>query len=118
MSNHLKFYINGEWVDPVVPNRIPVIDPATEQPFTEISGGSSADVDKAVAAAKAAFKTFSKTSKQYRLDLLKRCLEIYNRRYDEIAEACTREMGAPLSLSKEAQVFVGQGHFQALIDKF
>ena len=60
MSNHLKFYINGEWVDPVVPNRIPVIDPSTEQPFTEISGGSSADVDKAVAAAKAAFKTFSK----------------------------------------------------------
>jgi aldehyde dehydrogenase (NAD+) len=117
MSNHLKFYINGEWVDPVVPSPIPVIDPATEQPFTEISGGSSADVDKAVAAAKAAFKTFSKTTKQYRLDLLKRCLEIYNKRYDDIAEACTREMGAPLSFSKEAQVWVGQGHFQALIDK-
>ncbi|MBB5373823.1 aldehyde dehydrogenase family protein [Acidocella aromatica] len=117
MSNNLKFYINGEWVDPVVPNRIPVIDPATEQPFTEISGGSSADVDKAVAAAKAAFKTFSKTTKQYRLDLLKRCLEVYNKRYDDIAEACTREMGAPLSFSKEAQVWVGQGHFQALIDK-
>ena len=52
MLNHLKFYIDGAWVDPVVPNRIPVIDPATEEPFTEISGGSSADVDKAVAAAK------------------------------------------------------------------
>ena len=118
MLNHLKFYINGEWVDPVVPNRIPVIDPSTEQPFTEISGGSSADVDKAVAAAKAAFQTFSKTSKQYRLDLLKRCLEVYNKRYNEIAEACTREMGAPFSFSKEVQVWVGQGHFQALIDKF
>jgi len=118
MSNNLKFYIDGAWVDPVAPNPIAVIDPATEQPFTEISGGSSADVDKAVAAAKAAFKTFSKTTPQYRLELLKRCLEIYNRRYDEIAEACTREMGAPLSFSKEAQVFVGQGHFQALIDKF
>ncbi len=118
MLNNLKFYINGAWVDPVVPNRIAVINPATEEVVTEISGGSSADVDKAVAAAKAAFKTFSRTTPAERLALLKRCLEIYNRRYDEIAEACTNEMGAPIGLSKEAQVFVGQGHFQALIDKF
>jgi aldehyde dehydrogenase (NAD+) len=118
MSNDLKFYINGAWVDPVVPNRIAVINPATEEVVTEISGGSSADVDKAVAAAKAAFKTYSRTSHKDRLALLKRCLEIYNRRYDEIAEACTKEMGAPIGFSKEAQVFVGQGHFQALIDKF
>ena len=118
MSNHLKFYIDGAWVDPVVPNRIPVIDPATEEPFTEISGGSSADVDKAVAAAKAAFPAFSRTTQKERLELLKRCLEIYNRRYDEIAEACTREMGAPIGFAKDAQAFVGQGHFQALIDVF
>jgi aldehyde dehydrogenase (NAD+) len=118
MSNSLKFYINGTWVDPVVPNRIAVINPATEEVVTEISGGSAADVDKAVAAAKAAFKTYSRTSHKERLALLKRCLEIYNRRYDEIAEACTNEMGAPIGFSKEAQVFVGQGHFQALIDKF
>ena len=118
MSNNLKFYIDGAWVDPVVPNRIPVINPATEQVFTEISGGSSADVDKAVAAAKAAFRTFSRTPHKERLELLKRCLEIYNRRYDEIAAAVSEEMGAPIGFSKEAQVFVGQGHFQALIDKF
>jgi aldehyde dehydrogenase (NAD+) len=117
MTENLKFYIDGKWVDPVVPNRIAVIDPATEAAFTEISGGSSADVDKAVAAAKKAFKSFSKTSKAYRLGLLKKALEIYNQRYDDIAQACTREMGAPLSFSKEAQVWVGQGHFQALIDK-
>ena len=59
MTENLKFYIDGKWVDPVVPNRIAVIDPATEAAFTEISGGSSADVDKAVAAAKKAFKSFS-----------------------------------------------------------
>ena len=118
MSNHLKFYIDGAWVDPVVPNRIPVIDPATEEPFTEISGGSSADVNKAVAAAKAAFPAFARTTQKERLALLKRCLEIYNRRYDEIAEACTREMGAPIGFAKDAQAFVGQGHFQALIDVF
>jgi aldehyde dehydrogenase (NAD+) len=118
MSNNLKFYIDGAWVDPVVPNRIAVINPATEEVFTEISGGSAADVDKAVAAAKKAFPAFARTSKADRLALLKRCLEIYNRRYDEIAEACTREMGAPIGFAKEAQAFVGQGHFQALIDVF
>ena len=118
MSNNLKFYIDGAWVDPVVPNRISVINPATEEGFTEISGGSSADVDKAVAAAKTAFRSFSRTSHKERLELLKRCLAIYNRRYDEIAAAVSEEMGAPIGFSKEAQVFVGQGHFQALIDKF
>lgn len=118
MSNHLKFYIDGAWVDPVAPNPIAVIDPATGSAFTEISGGAKADVDRAVAAARAAFPAFARTSKAERLALLKRCLEIYNRRYNEIAEACTREMGAPIGFSKEAQAFVGQGHFQALIDVF
>jgi aldehyde dehydrogenase (NAD+) len=118
MTNNLKFYINGEWMDPVVAHAIPVIDPSTEQPFTEISGGSSADVNKAVAAAKAAFKTYGKTTHHYRLELLRACLDAYNKRYDDIAAACTREMGAPLSFAKEAQVWVGQGHFAALIEKF
>jgi len=118
MSNNLKFYIDGAWVDPVEPLRIPVINPATEDAFTEISGGSVADVNKAVAAAKAAFPAFSRTTQKHRLELLKSCLSIYNRRYDEIAEACTREMGAPIGFAKDAQAFVGQGHFQALIDVF
>ncbi|HUC19722.1 MAG TPA: aldehyde dehydrogenase family protein [Acetobacteraceae bacterium] len=118
MGNNLKFYIGGTWVDPVVPNPIPVIDPATEEPFTEISGGGAADVDRAVAAARAAFPSFSRTTKKERLELLKSCLAAYNRRFDEIAEACTHEMGAPIGFAKEAQAFVGQAHFQALIDVF
>jgi len=118
MSNNLKFYIDGAWVDPVTPHRIPVIDPATEEAFTEISAGSAADVDKAVAAARHAFTSFSRTTKKVRLELLKECLAAYNRRYDDIAEACAREMGAPIGFAKEAQAFVGQGHFQALIDVF
>jgi aldehyde dehydrogenase (NAD+) len=60
MSNHLKFFINGEWVEPVVPVALDVIDPSTEEPFTQIALGSKADVDKAVAAAKAAFPVFSR----------------------------------------------------------
>jgi aldehyde dehydrogenase (NAD+) len=116
MSNHLKFYIDGAWVDPAVPNPIPVIDPSTEEAFTTISGGGIDDVNRAVAAARAAFPSFSRTSKHDRIDLLRRCLALYDRRYDEIAEACTREMGAPLRFAKDAQVFVGRGHFQALIN--
>lgn len=118
MTNNLKFYIDGVWVDPVTPNNIPVIDPSTEEVFTDISGGTAVDVNKAVAAAKAAFKSFSLTSKKERLDLLESCLAVYNKRYDEIAEACSREMGAPLALAKNAQAWVGQQHFVALIEAF
>lgn len=118
MTNNLKFYIDGSWVDPATPNRIAVIDPSTEEVFTEISGGSAADVNKAVAAAKAAFKSFSRTSAKERLDLLETCLAVYNKRYDDIAEACAREMGAPLTLAKNAQAWVGQQHFAALIEAF
>ena len=63
MNNHLKFFIDGSWVDPVVPKTIEVIDPSTEEAYTAISAGSAADVDKAIAAAKSAFASFSLTSK-------------------------------------------------------
>lgn len=118
MATHLNFYINGEWVAPVSPNPITVIDPSTEQVFTTISGGTKADIDKAVAAAKAAFKSFAKTSHKERLELLESCLAVYNKRYDDIAEACAKEMGAPIGFAKEAQAWVGQQHFMALIAAF
>ncbi len=116
MSNNLKFYIDGAWVDPVVPNRISVIDPSTGQPYTEISGGSVADVNKAVAAARAAFHSFSHTSPKERLELLKTCLAIYERRMDEIADACAHEMGAPIGFARDGQAVAGQAHFAALIE--
>ena len=72
MSNHLKFYINGAWVDPAAPRKLDVINPATEEAFTQISIGSEADVNRAVAAARAAFPKFSQTSKAERVALLKR----------------------------------------------
>ena len=75
MNNHLRFYINGEWVDPAIPARLDVVDPSTEEAYTAISAGSAADVDRAVAAAKAAFPVFSQWSKVERLALLRRILE-------------------------------------------
>ena len=79
MSNNLKFYIDGAWVDPIVPKTLDVIDPSTEQPFAKISVGAKADVDRAVAAAKRAFETFGYGEASARLDLLHRIVAIYKR---------------------------------------
>jgi len=92
-----------------------VINPATEQAYTQISLGGAADVDRAVAAAKAAFPAFSRTSREERLALLRKILELYNARYDEIAEAVTDEMGAPTKFAREAQAWAGQVHMEATI---
>ena len=93
----------NQWVDPVKPATIDVINPATEEPFARISAGTSEDVDKAVAAAKTAFETFSQTTKEERLALLKRILAEYQNRLEDIAQACSAEMGAPIGLSRAAQ---------------
>ena len=99
MSNHLKFYIDGAWVDPVTPRKLDVINPATEEPFTAISIGSAADVDRAVAAARAAFPKFSQTGKAERVALLKRIIECYRARMEDIAQAVSAEMGAPIIMA-------------------
>jgi aldehyde dehydrogenase (NAD+) len=118
MTNHLRFFINGEWVDPVVPATLEVIDPSTEEAYTKISVGSKPDVDRAVAAAKAAFPSFSQTSKAERLDLLKRILAAYNDRFEEIAQAVSQEMGAPITWAREAQAWAGRAHMEATIKAF
>src|SRR5262249_47271709 len=115
MSNHLKFYINGAWVDPVKPAALDVINPATEEAFTQISVGSAADVDRAVAAAKAAFPKFTRTGKAERLALLKRILAIYNRRSEDIAKAVSDEMGAPMGWARDAQTWAGRAHMESTI---
>lgn len=111
MEKKLKFYIDGKWVDPVTPKAFDVIDPAHEEPFAQISLGSAADVDKAVAAAKKAFSTWSRTSKEERLALMQKIVEVYQKRYEDIVKAISREMGAPLGLSKNAQAAMGIAHF-------
>ncbi len=111
MKEYLKFYINGEWVDPVEPRTLDVENPATEEPFARISIGSAADVDKAVAAAKAAFKTFSQTSVEYRADLMDKIVAVYQKRIGEVSEAITQEMGAPKWLADAAQATAPLGHF-------
>ena len=116
MKECTQFYINGEWVDPVDPKHLDVINPATEETIGKIAMGNSNDVDKAVAAAKEAFESFSQTSKEERLALMGKILEVYQSRYDEIAETISSEMGAPLWLSKAAQAATGAGHFGTFME--
>ncbi len=114
-DNHLRFYIDGQWVDPVVPATLEVIDPSTEEAYTAISLGSAADVDRAVAAAKAAFPAFSQVSKADRLALLRRILDAYNARYEDIAQTVSQEMGAPIGWARDAQAWAGRAHMEAAI---
>ncbi|HUN50881.1 MAG TPA: aldehyde dehydrogenase family protein, partial [Candidatus Sulfotelmatobacter sp.] len=115
-DNNKKFYINGAWVDPIAPHPFDVINPATEEPITQISLGSAADVDRAVAAAKAAFPAYSRTSKEERVALLEKIVEAYKARYAEIAAAISSEMGAPAWLATRAQAATGVAHLMQIIN--
>jgi aldehyde dehydrogenase (NAD+) len=112
MREYMQFYINGEWVDPVTPKSLDVINPANEEVCAHISMGSEEDVNRAVAAAKAAFESFGRTSVKERLELLESCIEVYQKRYNDIADAIREEMGAPQELAAGAQAFCGLGHLQ------
>jgi aldehyde dehydrogenase (NAD+) len=116
MREYLKFYIDGQWVDPLQPNPFDVENPATEQVSGKISLGSAADVDVAVNAARRAFASWSQTTREERLDLLQAILSEYQKRADDLAEAVTDEIGAPPSLAAGPQVFLGIGHLTTAID--
>ena len=115
MDNCLKFYINGEWVTPSDPKPCDVINPATEEVIGQIALGNEKDVDKAVAAAKAAFPSFSQTTVAERVELLKAVEAAYKERYQEIVETISAEMGAPIWLCKAAQAAMGPAHLNSVI---
>lgn len=116
MSNRQKFYINGEWVQPSTTDTLEVINPATEQVMDVVAMGGVADVDAAVAAAKAAFETFSQTTKEERIALLEAIIAAYGARMEEVAAVITEEMGAPTKLAKAAQAPTGIGHLMTALN--
>ena len=116
MSNLKQFYINGKWVTPNSKIEFPVLNPANNSQVGTIILGNQLDVDKAVAAAKEAFKTYSKTTKEDRLKLLNNLLKITKERFEELAQAITTEMGAPITMSREAQADAGVGHLEGFIE--
>ncbi|MFK8017180.1 MAG: aldehyde dehydrogenase family protein [Gammaproteobacteria bacterium] len=111
MQDARQFYIDGAWVDPGIANDLTVIDPATEQPAGHVTQASPADVDRAVAAARGAFESFARTTREERIELLSGIANEYKKRRDDIAEAIRLEMGAPVWLAKKAQTPAGLGHF-------
>ncbi|GGA58400.1 aldehyde dehydrogenase family protein [Sphingomonas psychrolutea] len=111
MKSYLKQYIDGAWVESDGGTRHAVIDPSTEQPVSEITLGSAADVDKAVAAARKAFDSYSQISVADRVALLERIIEEYKLRMPDLAAATSEEMGAPIGFATAAQVPAGLGHF-------
>ncbi|MGN5239770.1 aldehyde dehydrogenase family protein [Rhodococcus sp. SJ-3] len=116
MREYVKFYIDGQWTDPAQSSTFEVINPATEEVAGTVSLGSSADVDKAVAAARRAFPAWSATSREERLALLEKILDVYQRRMGDIATALTEEMGAPAALASGFQVNLGLGHLTTAIE--
>ncbi|HUJ31632.1 MAG TPA: aldehyde dehydrogenase family protein [Candidatus Acidoferrum sp.] len=115
MKDCRQFYIDGKWVEPAKRNDFTVINPATEEPIATITLGSRADVDHAVAGAKRAFESYSETTADQRLALLRRIIEVYQAKAGEMAETISQEMGAPLGLSKAAQVPAGLAHFAEMM---
>ena len=116
MREYLKFYIEGQWVDPVELNVTSVENPATEQVSGKIALGAAGDVDKAVTAARRAVATWSQSSREERLDLLQAILSEYQKRAGDLADAVTAEMGAPAALASGAQVGLGLGHLSSTVE--
>ena len=116
MREYLKFYIDGKWVEPAELQTATTVNPATEQASGRIALGSATDVDRAVKAARKAFATWSRTTREERLAVLGRILEEYQKRAGDVAAAITEEMGAPKGLAGGFQVGLGTGHLSTAIE--
>ncbi|WP_333814299.1 aldehyde dehydrogenase family protein [Tabrizicola sp.] len=114
-ANMLKFYIDGQWVDPISKNRVGVENPATEEIVCEVAMGCAEDADRAILAARAAFDGWTYTPVKDRIALVKRILDIYNERYEDFAQVMSTEMGAPITWARNAQAWAGQVHIEATI---
>ena len=104
MRNNLKFYINGQWVEPTGTHTREVVNPSTEEVAGRISLGEKEDVDRAVAAARKAFASYSRTSREERVALLERIAAGFQARIPDLAAAMTMEMGCPTWLAQKAQI--------------
>jgi len=115
MTDRLQHYIDGRWADSSEPRPFDVIDPSTEERIGRIALGGPKDVDLAVAAARRAFESFSRTSREERLALLRTIVREYQKRYEELSKTISQEMGAPFWLSKAAQAATGLAHLNEAI---
>ena len=118
MLDKRTFYINRAWVAPATPRDHAVIDPSTEEPCATISLGDAADTNAAVAAAKAAFTTWSVTPRATRRAFVEAILEQYEARVEEMARAISLEMGAPMDMSRASQAPCLPWHLKNFLTAF
>ncbi|MEM9356370.1 MAG: aldehyde dehydrogenase family protein [Pseudomonadota bacterium] len=107
-----QFFINGEWVDASDRAKLDVINPATEEAVCHVSLGTEADVDQAVEAAREAFPSFAQTSREQRIELLNNVVNCYKKRFAEMGQTISMEMGAPISFATRFQAGAGMGHYK------
>ena len=115
MLDRRNFYINGKWVKPFKKNDFPVINPSNEETFATISLGSKEDTDAAIKAAKNSFNSWKEISKAERIKLLEKLLENYKKRFDEMAEVMSLEMGSPIDYAISTHAASGQSHIEDFI---
>ncbi len=118
MLEKRNFYINGKWVAPAKANDFAVINPSNEEQCAVISMGDKADTDAAVAAARAAFEGWSQTPREERMALIEKLAKVYDARQEEMAQAMSMEMGAPIELSRNQQVGAGSWHIGGFLKAF
>ncbi len=116
MREYLKFYVDGQWVDPIEFKTVNPINPATEEPSGTIALGGAADVDRAVKAARKAFTSWSRTTREERIAVLEGILAEYQKRSADLAKAVTEEMGAPKGLAGGFHIGLGMGHLTTAIE--
>lgn len=117
MNNARKFYINGQWIDPQPGFKtFDVVHPGNEEVIETIALGSGADVNIAVEAARAAFKTWSHSIVEERIALLERISRLYKSKYEEFTKTMSLEMGTPISFCRDVQTPCGDGHIEATIE--
>ena len=115
LSNRKKFYINGSWVQPSTDATLDVINPATEEVIDQVAMGGEPDVNAAVESAYDAFESFSQTTREDRIELLSKIIEVYKSRIPDVAAQISEEMGAPKGLAAAAQAPAGLGHFMTTL---
>lgn len=115
MQDASKHYINGQWTASIDGREMAVENPSTEEKIATITLGGVADADAAVAAAKNAFPAWAATDPLGRIAALERLMEVYKSRAEDMAQAISVEMGAPIALARTAQVGAGAGHLKNTI---
>tara|TARA_B100000579_G_scaffold63105_1_gene46348 strand:+ start:590 stop:2020 length:1431 start_codon:yes stop_codon:yes gene_type:complete len=115
MLNKRNFYIDGKWTKPLKTNDFEVINPSNEEPFAIISLGSKEDTNAAIKAAKNAFIDWKETSKEERINYLEKLLIVYKKRFNEMSESMSMEMGSPIDFATSVHTTSGQSHIEDFI---